>query len=97
MINGSWKTIPWTSKTEGGYFDYVAQWNKEVLSTGKALNQKHEELIKIKDEYKRENEKLRVENGCLKNENEGLFASHSSQGERFTDSSTQGRGEGPSK
>lgn len=61
------------------------------------LNQKHEELIKIKDEYKRENEKLRVENGCLKNENEGLFASHSSQGERFTDSSTQGRGEGPSK
>lgn len=39
------------------------------------LNQNHEELIKIKDEYKRENEKLRVENGCLKNENEGLFAS----------------------
>ncbi|XP_044167691.1 coiled-coil domain-containing protein 89-like isoform X5 [Acropora millepora] len=39
------------------------------------LNQNHEELIKIKDEYKRENEKLRVENGCLKKENEGLFAS----------------------
>ncbi|XP_015749985.1 PREDICTED: coiled-coil domain-containing protein 89-like [Acropora digitifera] len=39
------------------------------------LNQNHEELIKIKDEYKRENEKLRVENGYLKKENEGLFAS----------------------
>lgn len=39
------------------------------------LNQNHEELIKIKDDYKRENEKLRVENGCLKKENEGLFAS----------------------
>lgn len=39
------------------------------------LNQNHEELIKIKDEYKTENEKLRVENGCLKKENEGLFAS----------------------
>ena len=39
------------------------------------LNQNHEELIKIKDEYKTENEKLRIENGHLKKENEGLFGS----------------------
>ena len=37
------------------------------------LNQNHEELIKIKDEYKTENEKLRIENSCLRKENEGLF------------------------
>jgi len=37
------------------------------------LNQNHEELIKIKDEYKTENEKLRIENDCLRKENEGLF------------------------
>ena len=37
------------------------------------LNQNHEELIAIKDEYKTENEKLRLENSFLKKENEGLF------------------------
>lgn len=39
------------------------------------LNQNHEELIKIKDEYKTENEKLRIENSRLRTENEGLFGS----------------------
>lgn len=39
------------------------------------LNQNHEELIKIKDEYKTENEKLRIENTRLRKENEGLFGS----------------------
>ena len=39
------------------------------------LNQNHEELIKIKDEYKTENEKLRIENSRLRKENEGLFGS----------------------
>ena len=38
------------------------------------LNQNHEDLIKIKDEYKTENEKLRIENSCLRKENEGLFS-----------------------
>ena len=37
------------------------------------LNQNHEDLIKIKGEYKTENEKLRIENSCLRKENEGLF------------------------
>ncbi|KAJ7370179.1 Coiled-coil domain containing 89 [Desmophyllum pertusum] len=39
------------------------------------LNQNHEELIKIKDEYKTENETLRIENSRLRKENEGLFGS----------------------
>ena len=37
------------------------------------LNQNHEEPIKIKDEYKTENEKPRIEKSCLTKENEGLF------------------------
>ena len=48
------------------------------------LKQNHEELIKIKDyENRRENEKLRVENGCLIKENEGLFARLSVVKERY--------------
>lgn len=39
------------------------------------LNQNHEELIKIKDDYKIENGKLRIENDRLKKENEDLFGS----------------------
>ena len=39
------------------------------------LNQNHEELIKIKDGYKTENGKLRIENDRLKKENEDLFGS----------------------
>ncbi|KAL9966038.1 hypothetical protein ACROYT_G024048 [Oculina patagonica] len=39
------------------------------------LNQNHEKLIKIKDEYKTENEKLRIENSHLRKENEGHFGS----------------------
>ena len=38
-------------------------------------NQNHEELIKIKDDYRIENGKLRIENDRLKKENEDLFAS----------------------
>ena len=53
------------------------------------LNQNHEELIKIKDECKTENEKLRIENGHLKKENEGLFGSLVE--ERFTDSAAKRR------
>ena len=39
------------------------------------LNQNCEELIKIKDDYKTENGKLRIENDRLKKENEDLFGS----------------------
>ena len=39
------------------------------------LNQNHEELIKIKDDYKIENGKLRIENDRLKKENDDLFGS----------------------
>ena len=53
----------------------MKQGSSQYWKSAFSLNQNHEEFIKIKDEYKRENEKLRVENGCLKKENEGLFAS----------------------
>ena len=38
------------------------------------LASNHEELIKFKDEYKRQNELLRAENAKLKQDNENLFS-----------------------
>lgn len=38
------------------------------------LDKNHTEMIKLKDEYKTENEKLRADNGLLKSHNETLFS-----------------------